>query len=408
MAAEDATRTRAMPLVGQGPAPGAAGPALLAIGFRPFFLLAALFAAGAVPSWLFFFFFSTELPGPLPPLYWHAHEMLFGYTTAVVAGFLLTAAQNWTGQVTARGGGLLALVVLWLAGRFACAFGFGAPSVSAAVDLAFLPVLALVVARPIVRTRNRRNAGMPIAVLALGAANACFWWGALEPDALAMLRAQRLSLDLVALLILVIGGRILPGFTANAIEGLQTRPRGALDSAGVVLLIALVLVDALAPRDQLAAYVAALAALVNAARLFGWGGTRALGRPILAVLHLGFACTALALGLRAYALLTGAFAESIATHLLTVGGIGGMTLGMMARVALGHTGRPLVLAKPTVAALFMLALGAVVRVVAPLALPSLYIEALVLAGALWTLAFAIFLAIYAPILLAPRADGRPL
>ncbi len=383
--------------------------ALLSIGFRPFFLLAALGAALLVPSWLALLLHGASWPSPLPPLLWHAHEMLFGYTTAVIAGFLLTAVQNWTGQVVARGVPLLALAALWLAGRIACAMGGALPSVlSAAIDLAFLPALALTVALPIARTRNKRNAAMPIMLLVLAAANALLWFGSLRGDALALLRGQRLALDAIALLIVVIGGRILPGFTANVVPDIVARPRSALDTAGIASVAALLAVDLVAPHSRLAAYCAALAGALNAARLWGWGGSRALTRPILSVLHVGFGCTALALVLRAFALLSGAILESTATHLLTVGGIGLMTLGMMARVALGHTGRPLILAPSIALALYAVALSAAIRVTGAVLIPRHYVGVLWLSGGLWTLAFVLYLVHYTPILLAPRVDdSRP-
>lgn len=383
--------------------------ALLTIGFRPFFLLAALGAALLVPSWLLLLLLGASWSSPLPPLLWHAHEMLFGYTTAVIAGFLLTAVQSWTGQVVARGGPLLALAGLWLAGRIACAVG-GAlpPAISATIDLAFLPALAASVARPIARTRNKRNAAMPVMLLVLAAANALLWLGALRGDALAIARGQRLALDAIALLIVVIGGRILPGFTANAVPGIVARPRSALDTAGIAAMAALIMLDLAAPHSKLAGYGAAIAGALNAARLWGWGGSRALTRPILAVLHVGFGCTALALVLRAFALLTSELLESTATHMLTVGGIGLMTLGMMARVALGHTGRALILPPSIVLALYAVALSALIRVIGPVLAARHYPLVLWLSGGLWTFAFVLYLVHYTPILLAPRVDeNRP-
>lgn len=379
--------------------------ALLTIGFRPFFLLAALGAALLVPSWLLLLLRGASWPSPLPPLLWHAHEMLFGYTTAVIAGFLLTAVQNWTGHVVARGGPLLALAGLWLAGRVTCAVGGLLPTaLSAAIDLAFLPALALSVARPIARKRDKRNAAMPVMLLVLAAANALLWFGALHADALAIVRGQRLALDAVALLIVVIGGRILPGFTANAVPGVVARAHSALDTAGIAAMAALLALDLAAPHSKLAGYGAAIAGALNAARLWGWGGSRALTRPILSVLHVGFGCTALALVLRAFALLTGAILESNATHMLTVGGIGLMTLGMMARVALGHTGRALVLAPSIVIALYAVALSASIRVLGPVLAPQHYAFVLWLSGGLWTSAFVLYLVHYTPILLAPRVS----
>ncbi len=379
--------------------------ALLTMGFRPFFLLAALSASLLVPAWLALLLLGASWPSPLPPLVWHAHEMLFGYTTAVIAGFLLTAVQNWTGQVVARGGLLLALAGLWLAGRVACAVGgVLAPELSAAIDLAFLPALALSVAWPIARTRNKRNAAMPVMLLVLAAANALLWLGALRGDALSLVRGQRLALDVIALLIMVIGGRILPGFTANAVPGIVARPHSALDTSGIAAMAVLLVLDLAAPHSKLAGYGAAIAGALNAARLWGWGGSRTLTRPILSVLHVGFGCTALSLVLRAFALLTGAIGESTATHMLTVGGIGLMTLGMMARVALGHTGRALILPSSIVLALYCVALSALIRVLGPVLAAQHYALVLWLSGGLWTFAFVLYLVHYTPILLGPRVD----
>lgn len=402
------SRPVALPLLGRAPTEGAGAFAPLATGFRPFFLLAALSAVGLVPYWLGQLLFGVSSRSPLSAQVWHAHEMLFGYTVAVIAGFLLTAVQNWTGLPTVRRGRLLALSGLWCCGRLATGAGAFLPAwLAAAIDLSFLPVLALVVAVPIARTRNRRQAGMPALLLVLAGANLLVWVGALTPDATQIARGQRLALDVVALLIVVIGGRVLPGFTANAVPGLSVRLPSRLDSLAIAAMAALLLADALVPGSLAAPLCAALASGLNAARLFGWGGARTLTRPILLVLHAGFASTAAALGLRALALLSGAISESTATHLLTVGGIGAMTLGMMARVSLGHTGRPLRLPRSIVFALALVGASALVRVVGAVCLSSHYREVLLVAGTLWTAAFVLYLVYYTPILLAARPDGRP-
>lgn len=394
--------------LGQGPRATGGDVALWAIGFRPFFLFAALSAFLLVPLWLAGLLLGVTWPSPLPGPLWHGHEMLFGYTSAVIAGFLLTATQNWTGQVTARGGLLVALAALWLAARLLCTLGGSLPLVfTAAIDVSFLVSLALCVTRPIARTRNYRNAAMPILLLAFASADALWWVGVVQLDALSILRAQRVALDLIALLIVVIGGRIIPGFTANATPGLTTRSRNAVDVVGVLSMAVLLAVDAIAPRGEAAGYCAVLAAALNAARLWGWGGSHTLRSPILAVLHIGFACTCAALALRAYANLTSAMLESTATHLLTVAGIGLMTLGMMARVALGHTGRPLVLPRSIVVAIAAIGASALIRVLGPLIVPGHYSAVLLVSGGLWTFAFTLFLAHYAPILVAPRVDGKP-
>jgi uncharacterized protein involved in response to NO len=378
---------------------------LWSIGFRPFFLLAGVSALVIVPSWIAVLLLGLQLPAALPPLVWHAHEMLFGYTAAVIAGFLLTAVRNWTGRDTASGSSLVALCALWLAGRVVCAAGAAWPGpLCAAIDVAFLPAVAWTIGLPIVRTRNWRNAGMPLVLLLLACGNLLIWSGALRSDWPALAKGQRLTLDVIALLIVVIGGRIIPGFTANAVTGLTPRAQGWLDRAGIASMVALIAIDALGSGGSHAAFAAGLAGAVNAARLWGWGGSRTLSRPILWVLHLGFAWTAAALVLRAVAQRGGAFTESTATHALTVGGIGLMTLGMMTRVALGHTGRRLELSRSAVLAIVALALSALARVAGPLLWPAHYPVVLALSALLWTLSFGLFLLRYTPILLAPRSD----
>lgn len=398
-----------LPILGRGPAfTKAAPPPILSTGFRPFFLLAALSAVCLVPSWLAVLLLGLPLKSWLPPVIWHPHELLFGYTSAVIAGFLLTAAQNWTGQVTARGGWLAALCALWLAGRVVSAVGGSLPApVASAIDLTFLPALALCVGRPIVRTRNWRNLGLVGLLLGLALANGLLWSAALGAGFTSPAHAQRIALDAIAGLILVIGGRVLPMFTRNATPGLEVRAPGLLDRLGVLAVVALLGLDLTLPDSLAALWAAGLAGALNAARLWGWGGSRTLMRPILSALHVGFACTAAAFALRTLVGASGAIGHSAATHLFTVGGIGLMTLAMMARVALGHTGRPLQLPPGTVLGLRLLAVAAVVRTLGPVLWPAHYNAALFTAGGLWTAAFGLYLVEYARILLTPRPDGRP-
>jgi uncharacterized protein involved in response to NO len=288
----------------------------------------------------------------------------------------------------------------------AAAIGVALPAlVPATIDVAFLPLLALVIARPIARARDRRNAGMPVVLLVLAIANAMMWIGSLRADLALTMRGERLALDLIALLIVVIGGRIIPSFTANAVKGLLVRQRGLVDKLGIASMLAVLVADVAAPGSHGTAGCAALAASVNALRLWGWGGSQTLSQPLLWVLHLGFGCTAAAIGLHALSMLSPMVSRSAATHLLTVGGIGVMTLGMMARVALGHTGRPLTLRRSTALALGLIPLSALVRVVGPVLLPDRYLAILLVAGAAWTLAFVLYIAGYARILFAPRADA---
>jgi uncharacterized protein involved in response to NO len=381
---------------------------VLAKGFRPFFLLAALYAIVMVPLWL------AVLNGRLPPSTylqlstWHAHEMTWGFVVAVVAGFLLTAVGNWTQRETATGMPLLALALLWVAGRLAMLFAGSLPrGVPAAVDLAFLPALALVLARPLIAVKSRRNYVMLAVLGALFAANSV-----VHLDHLAVLpsgsarRATLLSLDLIVLLILLISGRIFPLFTRNATGVATIRNIPSLDRSCVAAMVALIVVDALtAPGHRLGAALAGFVGLLAAARATHWGARHSLRDPLLWVLHAGYAWLVVGLLLRATAGVLGAPSSS-ATHALTVGAIGTLTLGMMARVALGHTGRLLVAPSSMTSACVAITLAALIRVLVPWLAPEQYAVGLFAAGVLWVLAFAVFLAAYAAMLCRPRVDGR--
>jgi len=383
---------------------------VLAKGFRPFFLVAALYAIVMVPLWLAVL--TGELaPGTyLQPSTWHAHEMTWGFVSAVVAGFLLTAVGNWTQRETATGAPLAALVVLWLAGRLAMLFAGALPwGVPAAVDLAFLPVLAVVLARPLIAAKNRRNIVMLAILAALFAANLVVHLDGLQllPSGSARL-ANLLSVDLIVLLIMLIGGRVFPMFTRNG-TGVQTiRCIPWLDWVCVATMAGLLVVDALTPQGgRPGAVVAGVVGLLAAARAVHWGARHSLRDPLLWVLHVGYGWVVIGLVLRGTAGVLGAPLGSVAIHALTVGAIGSLTLGMMARVALGHTGRMLVAPSSMTAAFVAITLAALARVLGPWLAPEQYVVALVAAGALWVLAFAVFLAVCAPMLCGPRVDGRP-
>jgi uncharacterized protein involved in response to NO len=382
---------------------------LLAKAFRPFFLLAAIYAVVMVPLWLAVIGGNLPPNAYLQPSAWHAHEMIWGFVIAVVAGFLLTAVGNWTQRETATGAPLAGLVLLWLAGRLAMLFAGELPrGVPAAVDLAFLPVLGGVLARPLIAAKNRRNFVMLAIVAALFAANLIVH---LEGLALAPVGSARLagafSVDLVVLLILLIGGRVFPTFTRNATGVASIRNVPWLDRGCVAAMVGLLIADAVAPSSLLTPILAGVAGLLAAARAVHWGTRHSLRDPLLWVLHLGYGWLVIGLLLRASAGVLGAPSVSMATHALTVGAIGTLTLGMMARVALGHTGRMLVAPSPMTAAFVAITLAALARVLGPWLLPEQYLLGLVVAGIFWVLAFAVFLAAYSPILCRPRVDGRP-
>jgi len=399
---------RRLPLAGEPVAPATRPWPIAAKGFRPFFLLAALFAALVVPGWLLALDGRLQVASYLDPLSWHAHEMVFGFAVAVIAGFLLTAVGNWTNRETIVGLPLLALAALWVAGRVAV-FGTLAlpPSIVAATDLAFLPALIAVIARPLIATRNRRNYVMMAILAALFLANL-----AVHLDVLGVLpgwrlRGSRLAVDIVVLVILVIAGRTFPMFTRNAtgVEAIASSPR--LDRLALAAMAALVVLDAVAPDLAVTAAWSAVVGVLALARSRGWGAWHARHQPLLWILHLGYLWIPVGLVLRGVSALTDAVPPAIATHALTVGAVGCLTLGMMARVALGHSGRVLSAPRPIVAAFALALLAAVVRISAPVLGIAHYRATLYVAGALWTAAFAAFVLVYAPILLGPRVDGRP-
>jgi uncharacterized protein involved in response to NO len=382
---------------------------LFAKGFRPFFLLAAVFAASIVPHWLLV---REGLVAPglrLDPATWHAHEMLHGFSVAVIAGFLLTAVGNWTSRETATGAALGALTGLWLAGRLAIALGAALPgALIAALDLAFLPALCVVLARPLIGTNNRRN------FVILGILGGLWLTNiATHLDALGFAsagtgrQASLVALDLVLLVIVIISGRVFPMFTRNA-TGIETiRSLPLLDRLAAAAMALLTAADVFAPGSAFTPAVAGAAGLIVALRMVPWGTRHTTRQPLLWVLHAGHAWLALGLVLRAVPLFDSTLPASLALHALTVGAIGTLTLGMMARVALGHTGRPLVAPTAMAFAFAAMNLAALLRSLVPAALPGAYDLTVVAAGVLWSLAFATFVARYAVILTTPRVDGKP-
>jgi uncharacterized protein involved in response to NO len=376
------------------------GPAtpLLALGFRPFFLLAAAFAALAVPLWLAMLEGLVVPAGRLDPLAWHRHEMVFGYTLAVVAGFLLTAAQSWTARPMPSGGRLLALVLLWLGARAAMVAGTPA-WLAIALDVAFPLALAAALWPPLWATRQLRNLGF---VPLLGGFALASLAGHLDGP----IDAHRVAIGLIVLLLVIMGGRVIPAFTRNALPAAGVRRLEPAEWPSIASVAALVPLELVAAPAPWVAAVALTAAVLNAARMAPWGTLATLRHPILWVLHAGYGWIVVGLALEGLAAL-GRLAPSLATHALTIGALGSLTLGMMSRVALGHTARPLVPAPAIVLAYVLINLAALVRVVLPLASDDWYRAGVIAAGALWSLAFLLFLVVYAPILARPRLDGRP-
>jgi uncharacterized protein involved in response to NO len=381
--------------------------ALAAKGFRPFFLLAASFAVAIVPLWLLILGGVVRPSVYLAPAVWHAHEMVFGFAVAVIAGFLLTAVGNWTQRETVVGTPLLALAGVWILGRIAMLLaGRLPPGLTAALDLAFVPALAFGVGRPLVATRNRRNLVMLVVLGALFATNVVVHLDALGVWPGQGRRACLVAIDVVVLVTLIIAGRVFPMFTRNATGVATIRSSPRLDVATVVGMAVVSILDAAAPASTGAVVTAGAVGVLAIARAWRWGSRHVGRNPLLWILHVGYAWIPIGLLLRAAARFDPALPESLAIHALTVGAVGSLTLGMMARVALGHTGRPLVASRWMSGAFASITAAALARVLAPIALPGEYFAELVLAGSLWTAAFVIYVAVYAPILCRSRVDGK--
>lgn len=388
---------------GKGPAPR---QALFALGFRPFFLLAGLGAVGLVAAWAALFATGRPLTSYYGYINWHSHEMVFGFAAAAVAGFLLTATRNWTGVPTARGPVLAGLAVVWLLGRVLPLLPGVQPALVAAVDLAFLPLVALALAWAVYQAEHWKSMAFPVVLLILTAANVAIHLEVLGVTATTARAGVYAGVDLVVALITLMGGRVTPFFTEKALEGVRPRSWPWVERLAVPSVILVAAAEAFHPQPLAVGIAAGLAAAVNGVRWVGWLDRKVGSVPLLWVLHAAYGWLVLGFAMKALGA-AGLVSPLLAVHALTVGGIGGATIGMMARVSLGHTGRTLDLPRGMATAFVLLNAAAIVRVLVPLVAPAEYALWIGLSGVLWALAFAIFVVDYAPILFRPRIDGRP-
>ncbi|WP_448191636.1 NnrS family protein [Azospirillum sp. sgz301742] len=391
--------------------PAKAPPVLFAYGFRPFFLLAGLSAAVLVPVWACVVTGAFGLGGTIPPSGWHAHEMLFGFAAAAIAGFLLTAIPSWTGSAAVKGRPLMALVALYLAGRAASLPVVADSGFAALVDLAFLPAFGALVAVPLIKAGKARNTAFLLLLALLTAANALFrleWMGVTQGTAALGIT---LAIGVVLQMVTVVAGRIVPSFTQNALRQkdptLVIKPLPAVEYAALVLTLLLIPADIHFPGSQLAGLLALAAAVAHGVRLARWKGLRTLSEPVLWILHAGYAWIVIALTLKGLEYAAGLPLGRAWLHALTAGAFTTMILAVMTRAALGHTGRAIVVARMTVAAYVLVQLAATVRTLLPMLPDGAWTGAVHAAGALWTLGFLLYVWVYAPILTGPRADGRP-
>jgi len=379
---------------------------LFAMGFRAFFALAGLSALALIALWNSMSNGSLHMDNYYPATYWHAHEMLLGYSTAVIAGFLLTAVKNWTGQQTANPDQLASLSFLWIYGRVTPFYSELLPDqLIAAVDFAFLPALAYFVTKPLLNTGNYRNLIFTALLLLMAFGNGLMHAEILGVSETGAMAGLNLVVALIVMMILVIAGRVFPFFTERGLSGVICIRNPGLDMAAIVASLA-VFLGVLFQISGILLSIAAMAAIVlNLMRVSGWYNPRIWYVPLLWVLYVGYGWLILgfvAVALAAYSLVT----PALALHAFTVGGIGVLTLGMMARVALGHTGRALKASNVMAIAFVLINLAALFRVFFPAVVPVWYGAFVLASSYFWLAAFSLFAFYYLPILSSPRADGE--
>jgi uncharacterized protein involved in response to NO len=335
---------------------------------------------------------------------WHSHEMLFGYTMAVVAGFLLTAVRNWTGRPTPTGGALFALVALWVAGRVLVLTPFA--TAAALVNAAFPLALAVCIGVPLVQSGNRRNYFFIALLVMLSAVAGSWHLSHLDVFPWPERANLQVGLDVVLFIMAVMGGRVIPMFTSNGIPGVQATRQPLVERFALGSVLALLAADLLQWPAPALAVLALFAACAHVVRLALWRPWRTFRTPLVWVLHLAYGWIVVYLVLRGLAAV-GAVSWLLAVHALTIGAIGGMTIGMMTRTAHGHTGRPLAADRAEVACYTLVALAALIRVFGGMLLPGEYTATVVVSGVCWSAAFALYAVRYWPVLTGNRLDGKP-
>lgn len=380
--------------------------ALFDLGFRPFYLLAALLATLNVPLWVAQWHGMVPQAGNLAGMAWHAHEMVFGFAAAVITGFLFTAARNWTGLPTPTGRRLAAMAALWVAGRVAMLAGPGL--LAAVVDGAFLPLVALSLWFPLKRSGNR-NLFFVGLLLLFAVANLLFHLSRLGAMPLAPTVPAQAALFLVVIIVSVMSGRVTPSFTQNAIRSARIRRVKGLDAAAIGALAATLVAQLSGAPAWLLAPLALVAAALHALRLALWDPLSTLRSPILWILHVSYAWIPIGLLLLALSAMNMDFgvAPALFIHALGAGAVGGTIIGMITRTARGHSGRPLQVGRAETAAYLLVHIGAAIRVFGPLAAPAHYGILLVAAAAAWSTAFLIYLIVYWPMLAWSHRDGSP-
>ena len=379
---------------------------LFGLGFRVFFAMAGLSALILIVLWNAFFKGNLTIDHYFSDNYWHAHEMLLGYSVAVIAGFLLTAVKNWTGKPTLTGDKLAGLALLWLYGRILPFYAGLLPNaLIAAIDFAFLPVLAYQISKPIIQAKQFKNLVFVGLLLVLTLGNFLIHAEILELCPKTAWTGIQLVVGTIIIMILILAGRVFPFFVERGLHGTLIIRNPLLDALSIGSAFAVFAMQLGAMSGNILALTAIFAAIVNSARLAGWYVQRIWYVPLLWILYIGYGWIILGFiltTLSAYSWIL----PSLALHAFTVGGIGVLTLGMMARVSLGHTGRVLRVSNAMAIGVILVNLAALLRVLLPLALSNWY-NILIYASTLsWLAAFSLFMFVYAPILTSPRIDKK--
>lgn len=403
-----ANTTHAMP----DERPAGQAIALFAYGFRPFFLAAGVYAVVALLVWLHALAGGSWPAGFMSAMDWHAHEMVFGFAAAAMAGFILTAVPNWTGEGGFRGWRLAGLALAWLAGRLALNPYLPLPPVwGAVIDLVFFPLLVLTVLPGLLRLRTRRNMIFPALLLIFWTGNLLFHLDQLDLVQASARTGLFLAINGLLVILALLGGRVIPAFTRNYLKSrglfLELSSPRWLEIFALVALLAMLLLEIWQAESPAVGYAALLAGLLNAARLFCWQGWRSWRAPIVWILHAGFLWLPLGLVLKGLWVVWGLPFASGWLHAITIGAFATMILAVMTRATLGHTGRTIVAGPLSILCYVLILAAAILRVLLPVFPAEIYQAGVILSGAAWIGAFSLFLLAYGPMLLRPRMDGKP-
>ena len=385
------------------------GIPVLRLGFRPFFLAASVFSIIAMTIWTANYTFQIEFGfSTIPATLWHAHEMLFGYALAVIAGFLLTAIKNWTGEEVLRGKSLALLLSLWLTSRLMPLSGLSIPiEIIGIVDVGFLFSLSIICLLPVLKVKQYKQIGIISKLFLLMICDAVFYLGLIGVLEQGVQWGLYSAIYMIVALILVMMRRVMPMFIKNGIDGeIEIKNHAWIDYSSLVLLVCLWISDVFTNYSRLTSALAVILAVLHTVRLAGWYTNKVWQKPLVWILVVAYGFIILGFTLTACAVYFD-ISPFLSIHAFTVGGIGLITIGMMSRVSLGHTGRSVF--EPSTAvfwSLLLLVIAAVVRVMFPLFSMDSYIYWIGFSQVLWIIAFSIFVFVYAPMFLSARIDGR--